>query len=229
MEKIKKIAVVIIVVGLIIAVAISFGENDPELRANYQVVEDMRLRINLEAAEEGNEIELYNPENESVGKTEVTSEDITRRFIGVMQSTVKLPLAEEGNPITGEYTIVVRGSAGGEVIYEDKLTFEGPDVEITDIELSTGPEEGEGLWKLNTEVENQGDLPILVDEINLEIEDEFERVPLDEEIELMPEGSESLQGNVTMDVGENEKLVRVEILSFGEVYAYSETEIVIGG
>jgi len=222
MSKKKKAIGIIIIIMVTLALGISVGDNDPKIRTQFEVVEGARLRVSLEGVEEGHEVNLYNHEDYRVGTANISSDDMTKRFIGVVQATVEVSMADEGNPTPGEYRLEVKDTAGDKLIYDENLTFEGPEIEITDLEFDG---EGDGSeTDLKVEVENSGDLPIFVDKMMVNITGNLEQIDFDEPIELMAEETSELNGTLSLDIEKGDQAT-VELFSFGEsVYTY-ETNV----
>lgn len=223
MSKIKKIILVIVISAVLLTIGISVGENESKLRTNYQVIEDAQLSVNVEGVEEGHRINLYDPEGEILDQANVSSEDIVRRFIGVVQGTFEFSLADEGNPVPGEYTLEVRDPNEEEKIYEENITFEGYDIDITDFKVEYDEDRSEML----VDVENSGDLPIFTDEMKLEINQENETLNLTEPKELMPETTTELNESVDLDIEEGDHDVSLKLFSFGDILVTYEGEVEI--
>ncbi|MEF8831956.1 MAG: hypothetical protein V5A66_00380 [Candidatus Thermoplasmatota archaeon] len=207
------------------------GDNDPVIRCQFDVVEDAQLEVNIEGVEEGHQVNLFNPSGMRVGTTNISSDDIPDRLIGVVQATVEVSMSDEenSNPIPGNYSFVVNDPSSDDPIYEKELTFDGPDIEIIDTELETEQDDESDERKIigiKVEVENDGDLPVFADEMNLTVENETENIRFDEEQELIPGETIELDENITdSDLSiamEDPQLVRLELYSFEDELASYE-------
>ncbi len=226
----KKILGIVFVTILILAIGMSVGENEPEIRVTYNVVEDAHLEINIEGVDEGNEIDLYCPENDLVGSSPITADDITDRFIGVVQATVEVPMTDEGNPSPGDYRMVVSDHTEEE-IYEDEITFDGPDIEITDVGLDTEYEEDLEEWEIKyitIDVENEGDLSIFLSSMDLTIGEHSENIEFEQKFELMPDENVQVEENISVMKEEGDHSLNLELYSFGEEIVAYEAEVTIG-
>ena len=226
----KKILGIVFVTILILAIGMSVGENEPEIRVTYNVVEDAHLEVNIEGVDEGNEIDLYCPENNLVGSSPITSDDITDRFIGVVQATVEVPMTDEGNPSPGVYRMVVSDHTEEE-IYEDEITFDGPDIEITDVGLDTEYEEDLEEWEIKyitIDVENEGDLSIFLNSMDLTIGEHSENIQFEQKLELMPDENVQVEENISVMKEEGDHSLNLQLYSFGEEIGTYEAEVTIG-
>jgi len=227
----KKILAIVFVTILILAIGMSVGENEPKIRVTYNVVEDAHLEVNIEGVDEGNEIDLYCPENNLVGSSPITSDDITDRFIGVVQATVEVRMTDEGNPSPGDYRMVVNDPSIDEDIYEDEITFEGPDIEITDVELDTEYDEDSETWEIisvNIDVENEGDLSIFLNSMDLTIGEHSENIQFEQKLELMPDENVQVEENISVMKEEGDHSLNLQLYSFGEEIGTYEAEVTIG-
>ncbi len=228
----KKIIGIVFITILILVVGMSVGDNTPKIRVTYQVVEGAQLSVNVEGVEEGDELTLYNPDDKIVGSVNISSDDINKRFIGVVQTTVELPMTDEGNPEEGNYRMVVRDPSIEENIYEDEITFEGPDIEITDVELDTEYHEDREEWEItsiNIDVENEGDLSLFLHSMDLIIgEDETENIEFEQKFELMPDENTQVEENINVVKEEGNHSLNLELYSYGDEIGTYETEVTIG-
>ncbi len=225
MNKVKKVLAVLIIIVVTIALGITVGENESKIRTQFELIEDARLQGNIEGVEEGDEVRLYDPDDEHLDSYTISSDDITRRLIGIVQTTVELSMTDEGNPLPGDYTFVINDN--GETIYEEELTFDGPEIEITDLELETESLDQE--WEITgieLDVENEGDLPIFADRMDLTVGEESENISLYEE--LFSEETTVIYENVSIEVDEGTHPVGLELYSYDEKFGSYETEISFG-
>jgi len=219
---------VILIVLLIIALGINVGENEPEIRTHFELVEDARLQCNIEGIEEGDEVSLYDPDNERLDSYNISSDDLTRRFIGIVQTTVELSMTDEGNPLPGDYTFVINDNDSEETTHEEELTFDGPEIEITDLESETEPLDDKwGITGIQVNVKNEGDLPIFADEMNLTVGEESDKISLYEE--LFSEQNTEIYENVSIELDEGTHPVELELYSYDENFDSYETEVTLGG
>ncbi len=225
----KKIIGVIIVTILILALGMSVGDNDPKIRTSYQVLDDARLGVNIEGVEEGDIIDLYCPDDDKVGSTTIDSEDMTKRLVGVIQAETEVTMTDEGNPSQGDYTLVVDDSSTEDPIYEEVLTFEGPDIQITDADLGTEYDDDSDTWSitdLELKVDNHGDLSIFAVEADLIIGDEAESVGFNEE--LLPGETAEIKENISIDIETGTHPIDIELYSFDDEIASYGAEVTIG-
>ncbi|MFP4142114.1 MAG: hypothetical protein ACLFSM_04850 [Thermoplasmata archaeon] len=196
------------------------------------MVEDAHLEVNIEGVDVGNEINQYNPENDVVGSSTISSDDITDRFIGVVQATVEVPMAKEGNPSAGDYRMVVNDPSIDEDIYEDEITFEGPDIEIIDVELDTEYDKDLEEWEITSitiDLENEGDLSVFLDSMDLTIgEDESENIEFEQKFELIPDENTQVEENISIVKEEGDHSLNLGIYSYGEEIGTYDTEVTIG-
>ncbi len=228
----KKIIGIVIITILILVVGMSVGDSTPKIRATYQVVEGAQLSVNVEGVEEGDELSLYySDDDKRVGTVNISSDDITKRFIGIVQTTVEISMVDEGNPEEGNYSFVVKDSPDGDTIYEEELTFEGPEIEIIDIELETEYHNDRDEWEITgikAEIENEGDLPIFTDKMNLTIDGCTEEITFDGEGELMPDKTTEIIENLSIVKEVGTHSLNLELYSYGEKIRTYETEVTIG-
>ncbi|MFW6064013.1 MAG: hypothetical protein ACOC8Y_00390 [Candidatus Natronoplasma sp.] len=232
MSEKKKIIGVVFITILILAVGMSIGDNTPKIRVTYQVVEDAQLSVNVEGVEEGNQLCLYDPGDKRVGSVNISSDDMTKRFIGVVQTTVELSIADEGNPEPGSYRMVIRDPSIDEDIYEDEITFEGPDIEIIDVELDTEYDKDLEEWEIisiTIDLENEGDLSVFLDSMDLTIgEDESENIEFEQKFELIPDENTQVEENISIVKEEGDHSLNLGIYSYGEEIGTYDTEVTIG-
>jgi len=132
------------------------------------------LKIRVEGEAKNLKVILGDPEGYTTDAENITRDDL---LDGI--ETVKVAMSSATSiywdiPKAGTYTLVIKESSSGEIVYSTKLTFSGAKIRIINREFTYGYYESSfyyDLMELKLQITNEGDLPAFFDEIVIVIGD----------------------------------------------------------
>jgi len=184
------------------------------------------LSVRVEGPQKSYRVLLFDPEGESVGYDFISSDDMITGH-----KTVEVSMTGTGvrNPIPGEYWLIVKESWTDEKVFEAKPVFEGPDVNITNVQFETDYYDYSGghINKVIAQVHNAGDLPAFPDEMKLLVAGEQKDTTI---YESLPNGETTIIEDSVFISGleKGTHPVTVELYSEGVKLASYETQVEIG-
>jgi len=162
--------IVIVVIATRLSVLPPLGPLGPKVSVDYEVIIDdlgrPALRVRVEGPEKTYKVLLFNPEVVKVGEACIWSDDMIPRY-----ATVDLDMRDYPamSPVPREYWLIVKemGFTTEERVFEAKPVFEGPDVSITNVQITAAIDYSYGrelgyMKRMVVQVYNRGDLPAYV-------------------------------------------------------------------
>ncbi len=202
----------------------------PTVSVNYEVTilaDTACLSVSVEGSQNNYDIILLDPAGKSVGYGFISSDDMTTGH-----KTVEVSMTGTGvkNPRPGKYSLIVKVWSTDEKVFEAKPVFEGPDVNITNVQFMTAydecPREG-SIDEVIVQVYNGGDLPVFPDEMKLWVPGKVEDITI---YESLPHGE-----TIVIDrfirisgLGPGTHRATVAIYSQGVKLSSYATQVIIG-
>lgn len=160
---------------------------------------DAVLKASIVGDEGNYEISLRNPENIPVANTTVLSSEMSDG-----DQTVNLSLTQEGytTPMGGNYSLEIRNSGKGEIVYENNYDFDGPTLNVENFKAYFSYDdffETYSLDILEIKVTNPGDLPAYVTGVGVILSGDSEESPVETE-SVLPGETDTIMASNFIDV-----------------------------
>jgi hypothetical protein len=173
-------AIVIVIIARGPSIIPSLGPLEPTVSIDYEVVilnNGPYLSVRVEGPERDYTVLLFDSEDEQVDGECISYDDMIPGH-----ATAEIWMAETGgwvqNPIPGQYRLVVKESDSDRRVFDAKLVFEGPHINIMNVQFVTGYRDHYGFTidEVTVQVYNSGDLPVFVDKVKLLVAGEEEDI-----------------------------------------------------